>query len=312
MAEDISWLENRLLGEGGPVLIDGGMGTLLQQSGVTMDGRVWSGRAVLSQPEAVRRAHEAYIEAGAEVIITNTFAAGRHMLEPGGLGAQVERINQQAVVLAREARECAASGPVAIAGSICEWVPSEDPVWRTPEALARSVREQSELLADAGVDLIALEMCEESEYSTAAIRAALETGLPLWIGVSARTHRGRESLSVFDYAEMEFEPLVESLAGFPAMVMNVMHTPLPDVDAAVEIVRRHWSGPVGIYPESGYFTMPDWQFVDVIEPDELARAARAWIDDGIRLLGGCCGLGPAHIAALREAVEDSGVRHPYQ
>ena len=312
MTNNIRWLEDRLRGDGAPVIIDGGMGTLLQESGVPMDGRVWSGRAVLSHPDQVRSAHEAYIAAGAEVIIANTFAAARHMLEPGGLGDQVARINQKAVELARQARDRTADGPVAVAGSICEWAPAEDPAWRELDAIRRSVREQSELLAKAGVDLIALEMCQETEYSIAAIDAALETGLPVWVGVSAQTHRGKDSLSVFDYAELDFEALIESLANIPAMVMNVMHTPLPVVDAAVEIVRRHWSGPIGIYPESGYFTMPDWQFVDVIEPDDLAQAARAWIDEGIRLVGGCCGLGPAHIAALRKAVEDSGPRHSSQ
>ncbi|MFC1681431.1 homocysteine S-methyltransferase family protein [Pseudomonadota bacterium] len=299
MINHISWIEGRLESNGPPLVIDGGMGTLLQKSGVPMDGRVWSGRAVLSHPEAVCRAHQAFISAGAEVIITNTFAAGRHMLEPAGLGDQVAKINNTAVALARQACDHTATHPIAIAGSICEWAPSEDPRWGTPESIGQSVREQSGILAKAGVDLIALEMCENTPYSVAAIEAALETGLPVWVGVSARTHEGRESLSVFDYAEIDFDGLARSLSGFPVMMMNVMHTPLQDVDEAVEIVRRYWDGPVGIYPEAGYFKMPDWQFVDIIEPDDLAARARTWIDDGIRMIGGCCGLGPEHIAALR-------------
>jgi len=86
------------------------------------------------------------------------------------------------------------------------------------------------------------------------------------------------------------------------MVMNIMHTPVPDVEKALEIVKRYWDGPVGVYPESGYFTMPNWQFVDVIEPNELGKSAQAWIDNGVRMVGGCCGLGPEHIAALRQAL----------
>jgi methionine synthase I (cobalamin-dependent) len=81
-----------------------------------------------------------------------------------------------------------------------------------------------------------------------------------------------------------------------------MHTPVPDVDEAMEIVKRYWQGPIGIYPESGYFTMPNWQFVDVIEADELVKAAQLWLDHGVRMVGGCCGLGPEHIAALRLAL----------
>jgi S-methylmethionine-dependent homocysteine/selenocysteine methylase len=301
MSISISWLENRILGEGPPVIIDGGMGTELEKFGVPMDDKVWSGRAVLSHPDTVRRVHEAFISAGAEVIIANTFATARHMLEPGGLGDHVREINLNAVRLAQQARDNAAKEPVAIAGSICEWAPTDDARWHSPEAVGQSAREQAEFLAEAGVDLIALEMCEQTEFSVAATEAALEVGLPIWIGMSAKTHRGCSSLSVFDYEELDFESLVKGLAGYPAMMMNIMHTPMPDIDEALKIIHKYWDGPVGIYPESGYFTMPNWQFVDVIEPDRLAKSARSWVDDGVRLVGGCCGLGPEHISALRQA-----------
>ena len=302
MSNDISWLQARLNGAGKPVVIDGGMGTLLEQSGVPMDGKVWSGRAVLTHPDAVLQAHEAYIAAGAEVIIANTFAAARHMLEPGGLGDHVKEINLNAVRLAQQARDNVATEAVAIAGSICEWAPTDDSKWHTPEAVGRSTREQAEILAQAGVDLIALEMCQRIDFSVATVEAALEFGLPVWIGVSARSHKGSSSLSVFDYQELDFKSLVKSLAGYPSMMINIMHTPVTDVDEALSIAKQYWDGPVGIYPESGYFTMPNWQFIDVIEPDELAKLAQTWVDNGVRMVGGCCGLGPEHIAALRQAL----------
>ncbi len=302
MTENISWLEDRLQGEGAPVVIDGGMGTQLDKCGVPMDGKVWSARANLSHPDAVRRAHEEFITAGAEVIITNTFSAARHMLEPGGLGDRVKEINLNAVELALQARDNVGREPVTIAGSICEWISSDDLSWHNPEAVGRSVREQAEILAEAGVDMIALEMCQTTAYSVAAIDAVLDFNLPIWVGVSAATHRGSSALSVFDYKELDFESLVKALAGYPAMMMNIMHTPIPDVDEALEIVKRYWNGPVGVYPESGYFTMPNWHFVDVIEPDELAKSAQTWVENGARMVGGCCGLGPEHIAALRQSI----------
>jgi S-methylmethionine-dependent homocysteine/selenocysteine methylase len=301
MTNNISWLEGRLNGVGPVVVIDGGMGTELEKSGVPMDGKVWSGRTVLTHPDTVRNIHEEFITAGAEVIIANTFAAARHMLEPGGYGELVKEINLNAVRLAQQARDNVATEPVAVVGSICEWAPTGDPRWHTPEAVRQSAREQAELLAEAGVDLIALEMCEQSAFSVAAVTAVTEIGIPFWIGASAMTHKGRESLSVFDYAEMDFESLVRDLAKFPAMMINVMHTPIPDVETAVEIVKRYWQGPVGVYPESGYFTMPNWNFVDVIEPAELAESALCWVESGVRMVGGCCGLGPEHIIALRRA-----------
>jgi len=308
MANPADWLTARLNGLGDPVVIDGGMGTQLERVGVAMHGKVWSGEAVLSNPAAVRRAHEDFIRAGAEVIITNTFAAGRHMLEPGGLGEHVEAINTNAVLLAQQARENAAERPVAIAGSICEWAFMTESRWNTPESVGESVREQAQLLRAAGVDALALEMCERVEFSIAKVEAALETGLPLWIGISARHHKDAPEIATFDYPDRSLDALVGALAKYPAIVMNVMHTPVPDVPEALAVVRRHWSGPVGVYPESGFFKMPNWQFVDVIAPGALTEAARGWVHDGVRLVGGCCGLGPEHISALREAVQRSDAR----
>jgi homocysteine S-methyltransferase len=254
---------------------------------------------VLSDPGSVRQVHEDFIRAGAEAIITNTFATARHMLEPGGLGEHVEAINTNAVKLAQQARDNTAGRPAAIVGSICEWTFTAESDWNTPEAVGRSVREQAKLLSAAGVDALALEMCQRVEFSVVAVEAASETGLPLWIGMCARTHRDVDGLSTFDYADRSFDELVHALSKYPAMVLNIMHTPVPDVAEALRIVRKHWDGPIGVYPESGYFIMPNWQFVDVIEPQALAELAKGWVADGIRMVGGCCGLGPEHISAIR-------------
>ncbi len=301
MSDKIAWLEKRLQGSGAPLIIDGGTGTRLEQLGAPMHERVWSAGAVLSHPEIVRQAHVDFIEAGAELIITNTFAAARHMLDPGGLGERVEEINRNAVRLAREAVAEAGTEALPIAGSICEWTYAENTRWNHADAVRESVREQAGLLAEAGVDLIALEMCENIDLAIASIESALETGLPLWIGVSAKRFPGQDRLSVFDFETRAFEDLAQAVASYPAMIVNVMHTPVPDVPEAMQILRRYWKGSLGVYPESGFFEMPNWNFVDVIEPAELVNAARGWVDNGARLLGGCCGLGPTHIAALRDA-----------
>ncbi len=306
MTTQANWLKDRLNGRGDPIVIDGGMGTQLEKAGVAMHGKVWSGEAVVSDPDAVRRVHEDFIRAGAEVIITNTFAASRHMLEPGGLGEHVATINTNAVGLAQQARANAAEHPVAILGSICEWTFMEESKWNTPEAVGKSAREQAGLLQAAGVDALALEMCERVEFSIATVEAAMETGLPLWIGVSARRHKGVHEIASFGHADRSLDQLVRALASYPAIAMNIMHTPVPDVAEALRVVRKHWNGPLGVYPESGFFSMPNWHFVGVIEPQALAEAARGWVRDGVRMVGGCCGLGPEHIAALCHALRRDG------
>jgi len=298
-----SWIAQRLEKNGSnqtPLIIDGGMGTELEKSGVAMSGAVWSGLAVLTNPDIVRTIHEQFIAAGAEVIIANTFAAGRHMLEPNGEGEHVSHINRDAVRLAIEARDNASSHPVAVAGSICEWTTVRDSKWTNPEVLAISIEEQATILTEEGVDLIALEMCESPEHSSACIEVALQTGLPVWAGLSAKHHKGEDHLSVFDHTDTRFEDLVKSVAGYPVQAINIMHTPTTDVDEALDILEKYWEGPVGVYPESGYFEMPNWQFIDVIDPQSLAQQAEGWVKRGVSMLGGCCGLGPEHVRALRD------------
>ena len=138
--------------------------------------------------------------------------------------------------------------------------------------------------------------------SDAVAEAATSIGLPVWLGVSARRHRDQNHLSAFGYPERDFEELVQAISKFSVDLINVMHTPVSDVTDAIEVVRSYWKGPVGVYPESGEFMMPNWDFVDVIEPSVLAENAVTWAEDGIRLIGGCCGLGPAHIEAVSRAL----------
>jgi homocysteine S-methyltransferase len=218
----------------------------------------------------------------------------------------VATINTNAVRLAQQARDRAAENPVSIVGSICEWAFMTERDWNTPEAISQSVREQANLLHAAGVDALAIEMCERIEFSIATVEAAMETGLPLWIGVSARCHEDADEIATFDYADRNLDELVRALSKYPAMAMNIMHTPVPDIAEALGVIRQHWNGPVGVYPESGFFSMPNWQFVDVIAPQALAEAARGWVRDGVRMVGGCCGLGPEHITALCLAFKSEG------
>ncbi len=108
------------------VLIDGATGTELQRRGVPMDKLVWSGAAVLTHPDAVRATHEDYIRAGAQIIITNTFASTRQMLGPAGYGDEVEAVHRGAVDLAKQARDNVGDQTVAIAGSISTDPPGFD------------------------------------------------------------------------------------------------------------------------------------------------------------------------------------------
>lgn len=304
---DVDWVIARLAGEGSPLIIDGGMGTELEKNGVPMNGACWSGMAVLEAPDAVRKVHTDFIRAGAEVVITNTFGSGRHMLDPADAAEHVESINLNAVRLVREAIEDAATGPVAVAGSMCEWSWGKDgPKWSQPHLVGEALNEQAQLLAEGGVDLIAIEMAQDTELALLAVDAAVATGLPFWVGLSARRVQGSNELTTFDDPDEGFRKHAHAMIAHAKdkgmSLVNIMHTPVPDVPEALDIVAEVWDGPTGVYPESGFFQMPNWQFVDVISPEDLVSEATFWVSDRrVRLLGGCCGLGPEHIAALRTA-----------
>lgn len=297
-----AWKET--LDAGDILLIDGGMGTELQKRGVAMNEVVWSGAAVATNPDAVRETHEDYIRAGAKVIITNTFGSTRQMLEPAGYGDQVEAVHRDAVKLAKEARDNVGDQDVAIAGSISTEPPRFDrDAFFPPEKELEAYREAAGLLADAGVDLIALEMINDLNHSSRALEAALETKLPVWLGVGCKKREDGKIVS-FDHADLEFTSVLDALIPTGPTVINIMHSDIQAIPAAIELLRERWSGPIGVYPESGYFTQPHWNFVDVIPPTDLVNEALGWVAAGARLLGGCCGTNPDHIRALKEAMPE--------
>jgi homocysteine S-methyltransferase len=288
------------LDQGKVIILDGATGTELQRRGVPMHGFAWSAAALDTHPETVRTVHEDYIRAGADVIITNSFSTALHVLKPAGLGDHVRALNQRAVSLAREARENVAAGrPVAIAGSISSFRADVT----SAEQLEASYREQAELLAEAGVDLIALEMMYSAEHIAPAIRAALTTGLPIWAGFSSEV-TGNGTVQLLDGSPLE-TGLRQSLALLAPLspgraAVTLMHTLTEDIVSALEIVRQHWSGPTGVYAHSGEWIDPNWQFIDMISPEDYLTAAQRWIELGTQIIGGCCGIGPEHIRLLKE------------
>jgi len=313
-AEDITGR----LADGDLVIIDGGTGTQLQAAGVPMDHVAWSARANLERPDVVQRVHEEYIRAGAEVIIANSYAASRAALEPAGLGGLVAEANRNAVRAARRARDAAATRPVAVAGSMSSFSPidmdagslgrphrgptADDPRFPT----LADFREQAGLLAESGVDLIALEMINARGYGRAALQAAAETGLPVWLGVSPFRLRDGTLVGLPDLSDGEsFEDLLSALVDPAPAAVTVMHAK-PEVTLdAIEIIRRHFTGPVGVYAETGDWQPPNWVF-DGLTPAEYLTQAITWAGHGAQLIGGCCGVGPEHIRVLADGLAGRG------
>jgi S-methylmethionine-dependent homocysteine/selenocysteine methylase len=281
------------------IILDGAMGTELEKRGVPMDDAAWSAAALATHPDTVREVHEDYIRAGADVIITNTFSTARHVLEPAGMGERFRELNARAVTLAKEARENVAERPVFIAGSISTFTARYDYSYEPQAERARAnYREQAEVLAETGADVIALEMMRDIEQTTYALEAASVTGLPVWIGFSCKT-TDEGTVVLWDGGHTLAEAL-EQIPSSGASVVSIMHTLTKDTPPALQEVTGRWSGPVGAYPHSGEFIMPNWQFIDMISPEYFAAEAQEWLEMGARLVGGCCGIGPGHIRLLKE------------
>lgn len=285
---------------GQTILLDGATGTELERRGVPMNGLAWTAEAVLQAPEVVQAVHRDYISAGAEVITVNSFSLAKHMLLPAGLAGKFREMNEVAVHLAIEARAQAATTPVAIAGSIAPTTfclePAKGYLGRA-EALA-GYAEQADILCQAGVDLLIVEMIGDLVQGSLAVQAACATGLPVWLGFSCRqTADGR--LMLWDQGDT-LSAGVGAISKIGGSAAFIMHTDVADATEAFAELKKSWPGPLGVYAHSGVFVMPNWQFNDVISPEEYAQEAGAWIATGAQIIGGCCGIGPAHIGELRK------------
>jgi S-methylmethionine-dependent homocysteine/selenocysteine methylase len=291
---------NARLGAGEVVVIDGATGTELEARGVPMDDAAWCGVANLDYQDVVRDVHADYIRAGAAVVIANTFSTDRLRLGDAGVADRVEAANRNAVAAALEARTLVGRPDVVVAASMSRAAAFaiDGTARRVSRATLLDVyTQQANLLAQAGADLIALEMISAPDHGEVALQAARSVGLPVWLGLSAeRTRDGR--IAAWEAPERPFDELVQALAAPDLAAILVMHTDVADVDDALESVFPHWAGPVGVYPHVGSFAAPSWRFDPSFTPADLVDQARRWVENGVRIVGGCCGLGPPFIEAL--------------
>ena len=305
------------------IVLDGAMGTEIARYGATMDSAAWCGVANKSHPDVVRQVHEDYIRAGADMVTANTFATCRHVLDGAGLGDETVAINRRAVELAREACDrVAADRPIAVAGSLSNmvaWIPgtvSADPAYApSADQEAANYRE----MADAGADLIIMEMMLDIEHAKAAIAAAVATGLPVWIGISC-TRRPDGRMVGWDTTaeeassrlaeghrprpEIALETLIDELTALGGTVAGIMHSAIPSTSPGLEVLFRRWSGPVMVYPETRVADATDGSAGHTVSPEEFAGHCRRWVEQGAQIIGGCCGTTVEHIRRMVDALPD--------
>lgn len=291
------------------VVLDGATGTELQSRGATMDASSWSAPATLGHDSLLKAIHSDYIRAGARVVTANTFAASPLMLGPPGLAHRCDEIIERAVAAARCARDTTPGGQdVVVAGSLSHMVPMASGKAVADRSRLPSPGEISDAfhfvaagLKDAGCELIILEMMHEPSRVKLAVDAALSTGLPVWFGLSARRGAAGKAVSFNSFEELPLSTLMDLVPAHGVDVVGVMHTGAEMVHEALAEVRSRFKGPLMAYPDSGYFEMPDWRFVDIISAPRYQEFCLDWLRSGVQLVGGCCGLGVAHIEAASRA-----------
>lgn len=302
------------------IILDGAIGTQLQRMEVPMSHDAWAAIALESHPFTVRRLHELYIEAGVDVITTNTYSSARHNLLPLGLGDKVHELNLRAVMLARDARDrLAKERPVWIGGSVSNYglMAGAEPGWQdfqyfrgrvetTDDQARANLREQAEILAEYGVDFLIAEPTGSTVQRRWVIEACLATGLPVWSGFKCRRDAADGSLKVGYQSDEAFDAEFASLAALGGEVVTVFHSPVDATDAALDVVKTHWNGPICIYPEAertDYVDAHRDESVDTkLTPDEFVARAQRWVAQGVQVVGGCCGVELEHIRPLRDAL----------
>jgi len=288
----------RLLEDGRVHLFDGAMGTLLYGRGVFVN--VCYDELNLTRPELVRGIHEEYVDAGAEILETNTFGANPVKLSSYGLDDRTEEINRTAVALAREG----ARGRALVAGAIGPLGMRIEPWGPTShdEAVGLFTRQIQGLL-EGGVDAFVLETFSDISELSCALRAVralsdLPVVAQMTVGNDGRTSYGADVAKV-THALIDLGPEVVGLncSVGPAVMLD-----------AIEEMADLTALPLSAQPNAGLPRTVGDRKIYMASPEYVAQYARRMIDVGVRFVGGCCGTTPEHVKLIADAVRSVSPR----
>jgi 5-methyltetrahydrofolate--homocysteine methyltransferase len=282
-----------VLRRGELIISDGAMGTMLQARGLAggVMPELWNAQ----RPEVILAVHQAYLEAGAQIATANTFGGNRLRLAEAGLADRSAELVRLGVSLAREAVGDGAwvAGSVGPTGQILEPYGT-----LTVSAAEEAYAEQVVALAEAGVDLILLETHHDSAEAACAIRMVkAHTGLPVFctfaFDARGRTMMGLRSADAATHAEQAGTDVVGANCGAgPAAVVAALQG-MRDVTRLPLMAQAN----AGV-PRMGESDRTVWD----VTPAQMGEQAQTFVSLGARIIGGCCGTGPEHIAAIAAAL----------
>lgn len=280
----------------GPILADGGMGTMLYQRGISFE-RCFD-ELNRSDPQIVLRIHQDYLAAGAQLIETNTFGGNRVRLSAHGLESKVRDINYYGAKLAREARDIEGRDAL-VAGSIGPLGKAMQPLGSVPASAARDTfAEQAAALLEGGVDLFIIEtMSDLSEIAEAIAAVRSLSRLPIIAQMTftedGTTLTGRTPEEVGHFLDLSDVDVIGA---------NCSVGPQGMLEAIFRLAKAT-TKPLSAMPNAGMPRLVDRRFVYSASPEYFAGLVGAFLTHGVKIIGGCCGTTPDHIAAMAQVLK---------
>jgi 5-methyltetrahydrofolate--homocysteine methyltransferase len=283
------------LTKGAPVLLDGAMGTQLADKGLEMGGQ-----GCISHPDAVAAVHKAYIDAGSEILITNTLTMNRIFIESHSVGVEVEAVNHKGASLAASAT----TDGHYVLGDISSTGQMLKPYGTYSEDQFRDTfREQAGFLLAGGVDGFLIETMMDLREALCALSACLEVStMPVLVSLSFQTTNNGGRTLMGNSAQEAALALAD--AGATAIGANCGDLDPYETAHIIELMRAHTDLPLIAKPNAGKPLLKDGKTSYEMRPPAFTAGMAACIDAGATLVGGCCGTTPEHIRHLSESLRE--------
>ena len=295
-----SFIKQRL-DQGKIIILDGGIGAELEKNGANMDQDLWCGKCSVDNPELVKKVHENYIDAGADVITTNTYGTTPISMKQYGYDNLIDEYNKKSVQIAKEASK---NKNVAVAGSVSTF----GSFYKLGlKAMIPGFKEQIKILSEEGVDLIILEaMSSQADIVETIIECSSNINLPVWLSISCviEDKNKKVMLGYNDTVDSDthiyesFEVAIKNFSKLHKGPILIAHSDINVTGHAVKTAKNNFDGVLGVYPNRGYYEKPHWKFVDNMTPEDYLNEARSWVENGVKIIGGCCGVGVEEIKAI--------------
>jgi homocysteine S-methyltransferase len=287
------------------LLMDGGMGSEIEHRGYPTHLPLWSAEVLLDHPEIVLQIHKDYIEAGAEIIITDTFRTTRRAFARKGMGEQAAFATALACRLAQQAKaDARAPHAVFLAGSIAPLEDCYEPALTPPQSEIEA--EHAELVAQlqaGGVDFILLETMITARETLSGVHAACARNLPFAVSFCCN-----EQLALLGGEPLQ--DVVRAVEPFQPLFIGVNCVSAEVATTTIRHLREITSLPLSVYAQGDGLVDDEsgWKTTEEQLLDGYLQAASSWLASGVQIIGGCCGTTPNYIRSLHQLVSSTSLK----